>query len=115
VAKGLTELGFTILATKGTAEYLRSYGIETKTLLKTTEGRPNIVDFIINKKVDLIINTPRGKGPRKDGYEIRRAAIEYNIPYITTIPAAFAAVKAGKAIRKGTLTIKPLQEYHKER
>jgi carbamoyl-phosphate synthase large subunit len=115
VAKGLTELGFSILATKGTAEYLRNFGIETKTLLKTTEGRPNIVDFIINKEVDLIINTPRGKGPRKDGYEIRRAAIEHNVPYITTIPAALAAVKAGKALRKGTITMKPIQEYHAER
>ncbi|MFC1506777.1 carbamoyl-phosphate synthase large subunit [Thermoproteota archaeon] len=115
VAKGLTELGFSILATKGTAEYLRNFGIETKTLLKTTEGRPNIVDFIINKEVDLIINTPRGKGPRKDGYEIRRAAIEHNVPYITTIPAALAAVKAGKALRKGTMTMKPIQEYHSER
>ncbi|WP_455280080.1 carbamoyl-phosphate synthase large subunit [[Eubacterium] cellulosolvens] len=115
VAKGLTELGFKILATQGTAEYLRNFGVKTKALPKTTEGRPNIVDFIINKEVDLIINTPRGKGPRKDGYEIRRAAIEYNVPYITTIPAALAAVKAGKAIRKGTLTMKPLQEYHTER
>ncbi len=115
VAKDLTELGFSILATKGTAEYLRNFGIETKTLIKTTEGRPNIVDFIINKEVDLIINTPRGKGSRKDGYEIRRAAIEHNVPYITTIPAALAAVKAGKALRKGTMTIKPIQDYHAER
>ncbi|TRO43472.1 carbamoyl-phosphate synthase large subunit [Candidatus Bathyarchaeota archaeon] len=115
VAKGLIELGFSILATKGTAEYLRNFGIETKTLLKTTEGRPNIVDFIINKEVDLIINTPRGKGSRKDGYEIRRAAIEHNVPYITTIPAALAAVKAGKALRKGTMTMKPIQDYHAER
>ncbi len=115
VAKGLSELGFSILATKGTAEFLKEFGIETKTLTKTTEGRPNIVDYIINKAVDLIINTPRGKGPRKDGYEIRRAAIEHNIPYITTIPAALAAVKAGKALKKGTLTMKPIQEYHAEK
>ena len=108
VAKGLSELGFSILATKGTSEFLRNFGIETKTLLKTTEGRPNIVDLIINKEVDLIINTPSGKGPRKDGYEIRRAAIEYNVPYITTIPAALATVKAGKALREGTMTMKPI-------
>jgi carbamoyl-phosphate synthase large subunit len=114
VAKGLSELGFSILATKGTSEFLRNFGIETQTLLKTTEGRPNIVDFIINKEVDLIINTPRGKGPRKDGYEIRRAAIEHNVPYITTIPAALAAVKSGKALREGTMTMKPIQEYHAE-
>ena len=82
--------------------------------MKTTEGRPNIVDLIINKEVDLIINTPSGKGPRKDGYEIRRAAIEYNVPYITTIPAALATVKAGKALREGTMTMKPIQEYHAE-
>ena len=115
IAKSLSELGFSILATKGTSEFLRNFGIKTKTLLKTTEGRPNIVDFIINKEVDLVINTPRGKGPRKDGYEIRRAAIEHNVPYITTIPAALAAVKAGKALKKDTLTMKPIQEYHAEK
>ncbi len=114
VAKGLKALGFEILATKGTAEYLSGAGVEAKAVLKTSEGRPNIVDLVINGGVDLIINTPRGKGPKKEGYDIRRAAVEYNVPYITTIPAALAAVKAGEAIRKGKMTIKPLQEYHIE-
>jgi len=114
IAKGLRNLGFKILATHGTAEYLRSAGIDAKTVPKTTEGRPNVVDFIINGEVDLIINTPSGKGPKREGYEIRRAAVEYNVPYITTIPAALAAVKGAEAIEKGDMTIKPLQEYNRE-
>jgi len=114
VVKGLRDLGFEILATRGTAGYLSKAGIKAKAVPKTTEGRPNIVDLVINGEVDLIINTPSGKGPKKEGYDIRRAAVEYNVPYITTIPAALAAVKGGEAIKKGNMTIKPLQEYHTE-
>jgi len=114
VARGLKNLGFKILATKGTAEYLAKSGIEAKVVPKKTEGRPNIVDFIINGDVDLIINTPSGKGPKKEGYDIRRAAVEYNVPYITTIPAALAAVKGAEAIKNGCMTIKPIQEYNME-
>ena len=114
IAKGLRSLGFKILATHGTAEYLRSAGVDVKKVLKTTEGRPNIVDLIINGEVDLIINTPSGKGPKKEGYEIRRAAVEHGIPYITTIPAALASVRGAEAIEKGYMTIKPLQDYSKE-
>ena len=114
IAKGLRSLGFKILATHGTAEYLRSAGVDVKKVLKTTEGRPNIVDLIINGEVDLIINTPSGKGPKKEGYEIRRAAVEHGIPYITTIPAALASVRGAEAIEKGYMTIKPLQDYNRE-
>lgn len=114
VAKGLRDLGFEILATRGTAGYLSKAGIKAKAVPKTTEGRPNIVDLVINGEVDLIINTPSGKGPKKEGYDIRRAAVEYNVPYITTIPAALATVKGGEAIKKGNMTIKPVQEYHTE-
>ena len=114
VARGLMGLGFELLATKGTAEYLSKAGISAKAVPKTTEGRPNVVDLVINKEVDLIVNTPSGKGPKKEGYEIRRSAVEHNVPYITTIPAALAAVKGGEAIKKGVMTIKPLQEYNAE-
>ena len=114
VARGLMGLGFELLATKGTAEYLSKAGISAKAVPKTTEGRPNVVDLVINKEIDLIVNTPSGKGPKKEGYEIRRAAVEHNVPYITTIPAALAAVKGGEAIKKGVMTIKPLQEYNAE-
>jgi len=114
VARGLMGLGFELLATKGTAEYLSKAGINAKAVPKTTEGRPNVVDLVINKEVDLIVNTPSGKGPKKEGYEIRRAAVEHNVPYITTIPAALAAVKGGEAIKKGVMTIKSLQEYNAE-
>ncbi|MBS7629341.1 ATP-grasp domain-containing protein, partial [Candidatus Bathyarchaeota archaeon] len=114
VARGLKNLGFKILATKGTAEYLAKSGIEAKVVPKKIEGRPNIVDLIINGDVNLIINTPSGRGPKKEGYDIRRAAVEYNVPYITTIPAALAAVKGAEAIKNGDMTIKPIQEYNME-
>ncbi|MEM3590198.1 MAG: hypothetical protein QXN33_04305, partial [Candidatus Bathyarchaeia archaeon] len=102
-----------ILATKGTANYLRAHGIHAETILKASEGRPNIVDAIINGQVDLIINTPVGKGPKSDGYQVRRAAVDYNIPYITTVAGALAAIEGIEAIKRGEMDVKPLQEYHR--
>ncbi|MEM3574815.1 MAG: carbamoyl-phosphate synthase large subunit [Candidatus Bathyarchaeia archaeon] len=113
VARKFKELGFRILATKGTANYLRAHGIHAETILKASEGRPNIVDAIINGQVDLIINTPVGKGPKSDGYQVRRAAVDYNIPYITTVAGALAAIEGIEAIKRGEMDVKPLQEYHR--
>ncbi len=114
VAKKLKELGFKILATKGTAKFLREHGIDVEVVPKVSEGRPNVIDLIINRRIDLIINTPSGKRGRTEGYEIRRAAVDYGIPYITTIAGAMAAVKGIEAIKKSEMTIKSIQEYHKE-
>jgi carbamoyl-phosphate synthase large subunit len=114
VAKKLKELGFKILATEGTAEFLRKHGIDVKVVNKISQGRPNVIDEIINRKIDLIINTPSGKVGRSEGYEIRRAAVDHGIPYITTISGAIAAVKGIEAIKKAKMTIKTIQEYHKE-
>lgn len=114
VAKRLSEFGFNIYATENTAKYLREHGIEAKIALKVTQGRPNIVDMIINGQINLIINTPSGGRGKTEGYEIRRAAIEYGIPYVTTIPGAIAVVKAIEAVKGGKLSVKSLQEYHDE-
>jgi len=114
VAKKLKELGFRIVATKGTAEYLKKNGVEVEVVRKVSEGRPNILDEMINGKIDLIINTPSGKKGRNEGYIIRRMAVDHNIPYITTIAGAIAAVKGIEAVKKAKMTIKSIQEYHKE-
>ncbi|MCS7144923.1 MAG: carbamoyl phosphate synthase large subunit, partial [Archaeoglobaceae archaeon] len=114
VAKKLAEFGFKIFATENTAEYLKEHGIEAEIALKVSQGRPNIVDMIINGQIHLIINTPSGGRGKTEGYEIRRAAIEYGVPYVTTIPGAIAVVKAMEAIKSGNLTVKSLREYHEE-
>ncbi len=114
VARKLKELGFNIVATEGTAKFLKENGIEAKTVLKVSQGRPNIVDAIINREIDLIINTPSGKRGRSDGYAIRRAAVDHNIPYITTVSGANAAVLGIEAIRNAKMTIKSIQEYHRD-
>jgi len=112
IARKLSELGFNILATRGTAETLIAMGVKTETVLKVSEGRPHIVDYIKSGKVALIINVPKGKGPKDDEFQIRRAAVEYKVPYITTIAAAHAAVRAIQRIKESKFTIKSLQEYH---
>jgi len=112
IARKLLELGFNILATRGTAETLIAIGVKTETVLKVSEGRPHIVDYIKSGKVALIINVPKGKGPKDDEFQIRRAAVEYKVPYITTIAAAHAAVRAIQRIKESKFTIKSLQEYH---
>ncbi|AKG90941.1 carbamoyl-phosphate synthase, large subunit [Geoglobus ahangari] len=114
VAKKLSEMGFRILATDGTAEFLRSNGIEAEVVLKVSQGRPNVIDKIINREIDFIINTPSGKRGKTEGYMIRRAAVDYGVPYITTVSGAIAAVKGIEAMRRARMTIKSIQEYHRE-
>ncbi len=114
LARRFRELGFKIIATEGTARFLREHGIESEVIMKVSQGRPNILDAIINKQVDLIINTPSGIKGRTEGYMIRRAAVDYGIPYITTIAGALAAVKAIEAIKRRKMTVKSIQEYHEE-
>ena len=114
IAKKFMELGFKIFATEGTAKYLKQNGIGAELALKVSQGRPNVVDMIINGQIQLIINTPSGKKGKTEGYEIRRAAVEYGVPYITTIPGAIAAAKAIEAIKKGEITVKSIHEYHEE-
>ena len=115
-AKLLHELGFKIVATEGTQKFLEGNGIPAMHIKKIYEGRPHIVDAIHNKEIQLIINTPIGKFGMYDDSYIRKAAIKYKIPYITTTAAAKAAAEGIKAYteQKGGEVIKSLQEYHRE-
>lgn len=115
IAKIFIELGFTIKATEGTQKFLLDNGIHSEPVKKLFEGRPNIIDSILNKEIQLIVNTPIGKQSQYDDSYIRKAAIKYRIPYITTITAALASVKgiaAYKANRFKQDSLKSLQEYH---
>ncbi len=114
LANVLHELGFSLLATRGTADAIRSAGIPVEVVLKVLEGRPHVVDYIKNGAVQLLINTTLGKDSIRDSYDIRRAALVYNIPYCTTIPGAFAATHGIKALLDGPLAINSLQEYHRD-
>ena len=115
VAKKLADLGFRIMATSGTADALKSNDIEIQILPKLHEGRPNIVDFIKDGKVTLIINTPSGKATKEDEMKIRSHATLYNVPLITTISGAQASVNGiENLIKRPKMTVKSLQEYHEE-
>ncbi|MGB2727601.1 MAG: carbamoyl-phosphate synthase large subunit [Halobacteriota archaeon] len=111
-AAGLKELGFTILATKGTKAFLDENGVESDLALKLHEGRPNITDDIHNGRIQMVINTPIGrKGKYADSY-IRKAAIQHKIPYITTTAAAMATVAGIETVKSGNVEVKSIQEYH---
>jgi carbamoyl-phosphate synthase large subunit len=112
IAADLVEVGFKIIATRGTARVLRNAGIEVETVYKVNEGRPHVVDYIKSGKVNLIINTPLGRESFFDEKAIRRAAVNHRIPCITTIPGAAAAVNGIRAIRRENLDVKTIQEYH---
>jgi carbamoyl-phosphate synthase large subunit len=111
-ARRFADLGFKIVATEGTHKYLAEKGIETTHILKLHEGRPNIVDGIKNSEIDLIVNTPVGKKSKIDDSYIRKTAIKYGVPFITTTAAAIAAAKGIAAYREGKEEVKSLQEYH---
>ncbi len=112
-AKSLNDLGFKIIATEGTAKALRKRGIKVVSLPRISEGRPNILDYIIDRKVQLVINTPSGRIPRKDEIKIRAEAVKFGIPCITTISGARASVSGIEELKKGGFGVKPIQEYHK--
>jgi carbamoyl-phosphate synthase large subunit len=112
VASQFDKLGFKIKATKGTHKFLAGHGIKTEPISKMHEGRPNIVDGIKNDEIQLVINTPSGKLSKHDDSYIRKAAIKYKIPYITTLSAALAAAKGIAANRRGHGSVKSLQSYH---
>ncbi|HEC69605.1 MAG TPA: carbamoyl-phosphate synthase large subunit [Candidatus Omnitrophica bacterium] len=114
IAKGLRDLGFEILATEGTGKVLKSNGIPCLVLPKVSEGRPNILDYIKDKKVNLIINTPSGRIPRQDEIKIRSEAVKHEIPCITTISGAQASLSAIEVFRREDFQVKPIQIYHKE-
>ncbi len=106
----LTALGFQLLATAGTVRTLEEAGIPVKTVKKLQEGHPNLLDYLIDGQIQLIINTPSGKGARTDEGRIRAAAVAHGVPCITTIPAAEAALRAMEALRDESLTVQALQD-----
>jgi carbamoyl-phosphate synthase large subunit len=112
-AKKLHELGFSLLATAGTHEFLEEHGVPSEVVLKLHEGRPNITDRIMNGEVQLIINTPAGKLSQYDDSYIRKAAVKYKLPYITTAAAAVAAVQGIAEMQGNRTSVKSLQEYHR--
>ena len=112
LATVMHELGFQIIATRGTAQAIRKMGIPAEAINKIADGSPHVVDWIERGDVDLVINTPVGTGARTDGYEIRTAAIARGIPCITTIAGGIAAARAISAARRGEPQVLPLQEIH---
>jgi carbamoyl-phosphate synthase large subunit len=113
VARSLLGMGFTIAATKGTCINLIKHNIPSEFVLKVIEGRPNIVDAIINGQVDLIINTTVGKQTVQDSFSIRRTALDNQVPYVTTMRGAEAVVKAIDALKREKVGVKPVQLYYK--
>jgi carbamoyl-phosphate synthase large subunit len=112
VAKHFVSLGFNVLATRGTHKMLSANDVPSEPILKMHEGRPNIVDAIKNHQIQLVINTPSGRLSKHDDSYIRKAAIKYKIPYITTIAAAAAAARGIEAFRKHGSGVQSLQRYH---
>jgi len=112
VAMGLSNLGFRILATKGTSAHLFENGVANTVVNKVREGRPHVVDMIKNGEVDLVINTTTDKKAISESYSIRRAALTVNVPYTTTLAGAKATVSAIESMTRDELKVRTIQEYH---
>jgi len=112
VASQFCDLGFTIMATRGTSLFLKERGIPNKLINKVSLGRPHVIDAIKNGEIQFIINTGLGDKSKQDGYLIRRAAIKFNLPYVTTIAGATAMSKGIAALKAKKLSVKTIQDYH---
>jgi carbamoyl-phosphate synthase large subunit len=110
-AKHLQEMGFEIIATRGTAKFLREAGLGVRRINKVLEGRPHIVDALKNGEVQLVFNTTEGAQSLADSFSIRRTALQQKVPYYTTIAGSIAATEAIAALREGALEVRPLQAY----
>jgi carbamoyl-phosphate synthase large subunit len=115
IARDLRKLGFRILATGGTSEYLKTAGVETERVNKVSEGRPHCVDRMLDGGVVLVINTTAGAEAIKDSFSVRRTALTRGLPYYTTISAARAATGAIAKLAAGALDVCSLQEFQEER
>jgi carbamoyl-phosphate synthase large subunit len=113
IVKNLLNLGFAVVATRGTAQYLNDHGLAVEIVNKVMEGRPHIVDLIKNKEISFVINTVSGAQAQKDSFSIRQTALQYRVPFTTTISGASAAVNAIEQLEKKKVHIKSLQAYHK--
>ena len=114
IARDLSAIGFSIVATRGTANYLRAHGLDASIVFKVNEGRPHVGDEILNNRIQLVINTPLGRESFFDDRTVRRIAMMHGVPCITTLTGAAAAVNAITALRTESLTVRALQEYHAE-
>jgi len=110
-AQKLVDMGFRLLATSGTARFLKEKGLPVDTVNKVVEGQPHIVDAMINGDVQLVFNTTEGAQALADSFSLRRTALTYNIPYYTTVAGARAAVESIAALKNGSLEVAPLQSY----
>ncbi len=114
VARQFKNLGFDIVATAGTSDFLASRGVDNRMVKKVSLGRPHVVDAIKNGEIQLVINTGAGDYAKRDGYKLRRAALKFQLPYTTTIAGALAICKAITALKERKLSVKTLQEYNRE-
>jgi carbamoyl-phosphate synthase large subunit len=112
IARDLAQLGFTLAATRGTAAFLRAHGLDVDVMYKVNEGRPNVADHLVNRSIAMIINTPLGRESFFDDRAVRRAATMAQVPCITTLTGASAAVSAIRAMRQQALTVRSLQDYY---
>ncbi len=113
VADRLVRSGFSLLATHGTAAYLRRHGLEVEAINKVLEGSPHCLDAILAGRISMVINTPQGFGPQKDSYSIRRSALECRVPYFTTISGAEAAAEGVELMLREGLDVRPLQDHYR--
>ena len=111
IARRLVALGFTILSSRGTHRVLEAAGIPAEMVKKIQEGRPNVLDWLKDDRIALVINTPSGKGPKTDEAKIRRETITRNVPVITTLSGASAAVRGMEALIGGQWDVRALQDY----
>jgi carbamoyl-phosphate synthase large subunit len=112
VAKSFADLGFSLVATSGTAAVLEKAGLKVERTLKVAEGRPNVVDLLKNKQLQLVINTPAGQSPREDEVKIRTTAVYTGTPIMTTLSGAKAAALGIAALKKNGYAVKTVQEFH---
>jgi carbamoyl-phosphate synthase large subunit len=112
IARDLAQLGFTLTATRGTAAFLTAQGLDVEMVYKVNEGRPNVVDNLVNRDIHMVINTPLGRESFFDDLALRRAATMAQVPCITTLTGASAAVSAIKALHSHTLSVRSLQDYY---
>jgi carbamoyl-phosphate synthase large subunit len=112
VARQFAELGFELISTSGTATVLEKAGLKVRRIFKLAEGRPNALDLLKNREIQLVINTPAGQTPRSDEIKIRTTAVYMNTPIMTTLSGAKAAALGIAALRKNGYAVKTIQEYH---
>jgi carbamoyl-phosphate synthase large subunit len=110
LARRLVELGYQLVGSSGTARAFEQAGVPCERLKKLQEGHPNVLDLLINGQIQLVMNTPRGKGARTDEGRIRAAAVAHAVPCITTLQACEAAIRAMDAMREEDITVQALQD-----